>query len=137
MPTSLAFEEMLAFVLAQFDVPVQRDDNDDAVLITSGEPGEVIVRLTPLDITVAEYALEEQGDTAVSVEPIVIGSVTWSAISAEAAMRVVKGLIGAAREARLAKFRVCRLCEQLTPPEWMESDDLCAECAGDDYGLVH
>lgn len=135
--TTLAFEEMLAFVLAQFDVPVERDDSDGAVLITSGEPGEVIVRLTALDVTVAEYAVEEHGDNPESVDPIVIGSVMWSAISADAAMRVVKGLIGAAREARLAKFRVCRLCEQATPPEWMETDDLCADCAGDGYGVVH
>jgi len=134
---SAAFEEMLAFVLAQFDAPVERDEADGAVLVTSGEPGEVIVRLTTLDITVAEYSLEWRGEHAASVEPIVIGSVIWSAISADAAMRVVKGLIGAAREARLSTFRVCVICERNTPPEWMASDDVCQECAEEEHEVVH
>lgn len=135
---SAAYEEMLAFVLAQLDSPVQQPGgDDDAVLVINGEPGDVVVRMTPFDITVAEYSLHWRGENAASVEPIVIGSVMWSSISADAAMRIVKGLIAAAREARLSKFRVCRMCERSTPPEWMDAPDVCQECAEEDYGMVH
>lgn len=134
-----AYEEMLAFVLAQLDRPAEQPgSDDDGVLIIGGEPGDVVVRLTRFDVTVAEYSehWEEDGGEA-SVEPIVIGSVTWSAISAEAAMRIVKGLIVAAREARLSKYRVCRICEQATPPEWIDAADICETCAEADYGTIH
>ena len=132
------YEEMLAFVLAQLAVPVgQHDEPDGAVVVTSGEPGDVIVRLTDTQVTVAEYSVVWHTPETASVEPIAVGMVIWSAVSAEAAMRVVKGLIAAAREARRAKFRVCGLCERSTPPEWMQSDDICQECTEQDPGVVH
>ena len=133
-----AYEEMLAFLLAQLTAPVgQQVDEAGTVVITSGEPGEVIVRLTDSVVTVAEYALTWKSDTAAAVEPAPTGSVMWSVISSEAAMRVVKALIAAAREARLSKFATCRLCERSTPPEWMEWDDVCQECAECDPRTVH
>ena len=131
------FEEMLAFVLAQLAAPVeQHDEPDGAVVVTSGEPGEVIVRLTDAQLTVAEYSMAWRTPETASVEPIAVGMVIWRTISAEAAMRVVRGLVAAAREARRSKFRVCGLCERSTPPEWMETDDLCQECAEQDSGVV-
>src|SRR5512132_2721204 len=104
---------MLAFALAQLTAPVeQHSDDDGAMVMTGGEPAEVIVRLTESEVTVAEFAIAWRGPYTGSVEPIPIGTVHWTAISAEGAMRAVKALVGAAREARLVKFRVCGMCEQ-------------------------
>ena len=126
---------MLAFVLAQLPAPVdQQIDDEGARVITGGDPPEVIVRLADADVTVAEYAVPSPG---APVEPIAIGTVQWTAISAEAAMRVVKALVAAAREARRATFVVCAMCDRATPPEAMASDDLCEECADFDSGVVH
>lgn len=130
-----AYEEMLAYVLAQLSEPIEQETDDQgAVIISSGYPGEVIVRLTESDVTVAEYAAERHGPL---VQPFPIGTVNWSAISADAAMRVVKALLVAAREARLSRFRVCVSCDRSTPPEWMYDEDTCRECAGQDRGMVH
>ena len=76
-------------------------------------------------MTVAEYSLEWHSDTSAAVEPIAIGTVVWSAISADAAMRILRALIDAAREARRMKSKVCVLCDRATPPEWMANDEVC------------
>lgn len=132
------FEEMLAFALAQLTAPIeQHADEDGAMVMTGGEPGEVIVRLTESEVTVAEFAISWHGPDTPVVEPIAIGTVRWNEISAEAAMRVVKALVGAAREARLSTFGVCSMCERATPPEWMHSDDVCQACAEGEFGVVH
>jgi hypothetical protein len=129
---------MLAFVLAQLTAPVeQHSDDDGAMVMTGGEPAEAIVRLTESEVTVAEFAIAWRGPYTGSVEPIAIGTVHWTAISAEAAMRAVKALVSAAREARLSKFRGCGMCGQSTPPEWMHDDNVCQECAERDLGVVH
>lgn len=133
-----AYEELLAFIGAQLSEPVDhREDDEGAVVFTSGDPGEVIVKLTTSHVAVAEFAVSWHTPYTPVVEPIGIGVVNWTRISPEATMRTVKGLIVAAREARLAKFSTCRLCEQSTPPEWMHSDDMCQGCAEKELGIVH
>ena len=133
-----AYEEILAYILAQLDEPVEQHDTDDgSVVMTSGDPGEVIVRLSATQVLVAEYAAEWQTPYEAVVEPIPIGSVNWPVISPEAAMRSIKALMGAAREARLAKFRTCTMCEQRTAPEWMHSEEVCQPCAERELGVVH
>lgn len=133
-----AFEELLAFIAAQLPTPVQQDFQDDgSVLFVGGEPGEVVVRLTPDTVTVAEYSSRWSTPYTPTVEPIEIGVFNWTAVSGDAAMRVVKTLIAAAREARLAKFATCVVCAQRRPPEWMDDDDVCQACAERTGGVVH
>lgn len=133
-----AYEEILAFILAQLNDPVEQHETDDgAVVMTSGDPGEVIVRLSSAQVLVAEYAAEWQTPYEAAIEPVPIGSVNWSVISPEAAMRSIKALMGAAREARLSKYSTCTICEQRTAPEWMHSEDVCRPCAERDREVVH
>ena len=128
---------MLAFVLAQLSAPIEQHiDEEGASVMTSGDPGEVIVRLTESQATVAAFAVAWDRSRAV-VEPIAIGAVNWAAISAEAAMRVVKALITAAREARRSTFVVCSICDRPTPPERMYSDDECQDCNEAEPDVVH
>jgi hypothetical protein len=133
-----AFEEILAFIAAQLPAPVQQDFEDDgSVLFVGGDPGEVIVRLTTSAVTVAQYAVTWETPYTPTVQPIQIGVFDWQAVPGDAAMRVVKALITAAREARLADFATCRSCLKRTPPEWMHGDELCQSCAERDGGVVH
>lgn len=126
----VAYEEMLAFVLARLHEPIdQHEDAEGAVVITSGDPGEVIVRLTESEVTIAEYSVWENGSARSALRPITVGTVGWTALSADATMRAVTALIHLAREARTATFRVCSVCARATPPERMQSDDRCRECA--------
>jgi hypothetical protein len=135
---SAAYEELLAFIAAQLTQPVeQQEDDESAIVFTSGDPGEVIVKLTASQVAVAEFAVSWHTPHTPVVEPIAIGIVNWTRISPEATMRAVKALIAAAREARLAKFSECRSCERSLPPEWMHTEDLCQGCAEPEMKIVH
>lgn len=135
---SAAYEELLAFIAAQLSQPVeQQEDDEGAIVFTSGDPGEVIVKLTASQVAVAEFAVSWHTPYTPVVEPIAIGIVNWTRISPEATMRAVKALIAAAREARLAKFSECRICERSHPPEWMHGEDVCQGCAERGTGIVH
>lgn len=132
------YEELHAFLAAQLARPVSEDFADDgSVVLTSGDPGEVIVRLTKSTVTVAEYSVRSMGAQAPVVTPIIIGTLRWRRVSPESAMHTVKSLIAAARDSRLAKFRTCETCSERNPPEWMYDDELCQGCAESRFGVVH
>lgn len=132
------FEELHAYIAAQLARPVSQDFADDgSVVLTSGDPCEVIVRLTKATVTVAEYSIRSTGPHAPFVAPIVVGTVKWRRVSPESAMHAVKSLIVAARDSRLAKFRTCQTCSERNPPEWMYDDELCQACAESRFGVVH
>lgn len=133
-----AYEEILALILAQLSEAVeQHEDDEGSVVITGGDPGEVVVHLSATQVIVAEYAVDWETPDEAVIDPIPTGGVNWTVVSSDGAMRCIKALITAAREARLAKFRTCTRCEERTPPEWMHSDELCQECAEQDLGLIH
>jgi hypothetical protein len=133
-----AYEEVLAFVLAQLGEPIaQHAEDDGSVLITHGDPAEVIVRITESHVVVAEHAVSWHTPHDPVVEPIEIGAVFWAHLSSDAALRAIRTLLVGARESRLAKFRVCAMCERATPPEWMHDDDVCQACAQRKLGVVY
>lgn len=122
------YEEMLAFIQAQLPSPLEeRAGSDGTLSFTAGEPAEVVVRLTQSEVHVLEFAVTWQEFTPV-VEPIPIGSIRWSAMSPDAAIRTLRALLSAARESRLSKFVVCRICERPSPPEATDEDDVCDRC---------
>ena len=126
-PTS--YEELLAFVEAHLDAPVARDRAPDGSLyLVGGDPPQVIVRVTSSAVTVSEYAVRVEGPDAPVVRPIRIGSVVWRRIPDTSGMKAISTLIAAARQSRLATFRICVSCETATPPEWMRDDDTCQTC---------
>lgn len=133
-----AFEELIAFITAQLPAPVQQDFEDDgSVSFVGGEPAEVIVRLTATTVTVAEYTVRWEGPLTPVAQPVEVAVLHWETVSGDAAMRVVRTLIGAAREARLSKYATCQACEKITPPEWMHDDEICQACAERERRVVH
>ena len=136
--TPATYEEILAFILAQLSEPVdQQETTDGALVITSGDPEEVVIRLSKEDVVVAEFAGTWITPYELQVAPIHIASMTWVAVSESAAMRLLGASISAAREARLSKFRTCTTCETSTPPEWMHGEEVCQGCAEREDGVVH
>ena len=126
---SSTYEPLLAFIAAQLPKPVRQvEEEDGTIVFTGGDPPEVVVRLTASSVVVSEYSV---------AQPIVIGSVKWPRVSEDGAMRVVRALMVAAREARRLKFSTCEMCARLLPPEWMHSADLCRGCADRQVPVVH
>ena len=132
-----SFEGWDAFIAAHLSEPVNRDDHTDGeVLFTGGSPEEVIVQLTRTSITVWEYAVRRRGELVV-LKPRLVGVVRWARLGERATMKAVQALMDGAREARLARFRVCRLCAERRPPEWMHDVDICRSCASQPSDSVH
>lgn len=131
------FEEWLAYITTHLPTPVTEEQTGEGTTFTGGDPGQVIVRLTRSRITVLEYAIEWTGPHTPVLAPRRIGTVVWGRARTHEMTKAVAALIEAAREARLAKFRVCERCERSTPPEWMDNERVCQSCADADLGVVH
>lgn len=135
---SQGVEEWHAFIAAHLPGPVEQEERaDGATYFTGGSPGEVVVRLSRSTVTVWEYAVTWDGAYSPVIAPLLIGSVRWRRVAERAGMKAVQALIDAAREARLAKFRVCQHCSERQPPEWMHEVDICVACAQRRSDVVH
>lgn len=131
------YEEWLAFIVTHLPAPVTEQQTDEGTTFMGGDPGQVIVRLTRSRITVLEYSIAWTGPHTSVPAPRRIGTVAWRRARTHETTKAVAALIEAAREARLAKFRVCERCERSTPPEWMDDERVCQACADTDPGVVH
>ena len=133
----MTWEEWHAFITTHLTAPVVEETADDgATWFTSGDPGEVMVRLKGTSIAVFEYSVDRQGRRAV-VMPLRVGSLRSRDIDDTRAMGVVAALIDATRERRTARFQTCVYCVRRTPPEWMADDRACRTCGGEHRGAVH
>jgi hypothetical protein len=133
----MTYEEWHAFIGAHLPEPVVEETTDiHETWFTSGDPGEVVVRLRHTTVTVFEYAVAWKGQSVV-VRPRRVGSLRAAGVDDGRAMSVVQGLVAAAREARTRRFRSCRVCERRHPPESMHDDDLCHTCAEQSLDVVH
>lgn len=131
------WEAWLAYFAAALPRPVEQNAAPDAsVTFRGGEPGEVIVHLTPSLITVSMFSVQNT-DTQRIVIARPVGYVRWRRLLPEDATAVVESLIAAARGARLATYRTCGTCDRTYPPEFMADDQTCATCASRDNGVVH
>ena len=132
MPATLpeGWEDWLAFFSAQLPRPIEQVEAEDGSLtFTAGDPGEVIVHLTPSVIRVGEFSVEWRGSDEPEVRARWLGRVYWRRIPPPLAIPVVERLIDAAREMRRSRFRTCEVCEKRFPPESMFDDTTCQECA--------
>jgi len=122
------WEDWLAFFGAQLPQPVQaREGEDGTFTFTGGDPGEVIVHLTPTVIRVAEFT--GRVTDGLTIRPRWLGRVYWRRMLSVVAIPIIERLINAAREMRLSRFRTCEICEKRLPPEWMFDDTTCQRCA--------
>jgi hypothetical protein len=124
-------EHWLAFFAARLPQPLHREESEEAIIYVAGEPGEVVVRLSPRAIDIAEFTVRVTSE-AMTVVPRWLGRVRWRRIPEDRAIELVETLIAAARELRRSRFRECAVCERLTPPEAMLDDWTCRVCAGPD-----
>jgi hypothetical protein len=132
----MTYEEWHAFVATHLNEPVLEESGGDReVWFTSGEPGEVIVRVRHSTITVFEYAERRRG-AQLLVHPVRVGGLRATGVDDGRAMTIVQGLIAAARERRLGRYVECCVCGRREPPERARRQ-ACAECAEGLSGSVH
>lgn len=130
-------EEWRAFVVAHLHDPIEESVRADGTYLTSGDPGEVVVRLRGSAIAVFEYAVQWEDDYTPVVRPKRVGAVYCHRLPERAAMKAIQALIAGARESRLRRFRTCERCGRHQPPEWMEDESLCRSCAERNSEALH
>lgn len=132
------WEEWLAYFENALPAPVeQATAPDGSITYRSGNPGEVIVHLSPATITVSLFTVQFASPSQAMVVARPIGYVKWRRLDVNHATAVVEALVTAARAARRATFRTCSSCETLRPPETMTDDGVCLLCAAPVRDQVH
>ena len=132
------YEQLMAFLGSQLPAPVEQEPGDEgSIIFTGGAPAEVVVHLTATSVVVSEFAGVWESEDTFVVRPRRVGVVKWRRLSETAVMNAVATLIKGAREARIARYRICRSCGETHPPEWLFDDDLCQRCAGQQRDVVH
>jgi hypothetical protein len=135
---ALEWEELLVSMIHELPQPVNQETGlDGATVLVGGDPGEVVVRLTRSSAAVSEFAVQWQGPYEPITRPILFGSIRWRNLDSIHALMILNALILSARESRRAKYRTCRFCETVKPPEWMHADDVCQPCAEKHLGIVY
>lgn len=132
------WEDWIAFFEARLPQPIERVDGDDgSITYTSGQPAEVVVRLTRGAIAVSEFAVAWDGPHRLVPAPRRLGSVRWRRLGSSRAIAIVEHLLAAAREARRSSYLLCRTCDRTHPPEWMHDEHTCHDCAAAHADVVH
>jgi hypothetical protein len=108
-----------------------------ALILTGGQPGEVVVRVAGSRITVAECAVVWHGPSTPVVHPRTLASLNWARLPAAALLQNLHSLIESACEIRRAKYRTCERCGETKPPERMHNGVTCQSCAERYLGVVH
>jgi hypothetical protein len=132
------FEQLIAFVGAQLPAPVEEHQADDGSFIfTGGDPAEVIVQVTESTVLVATVVGDWKEHDPLPAEPHPVAELHWRLLPETAVMNALSALIKGAREARLATYRVCLDCGARKAPEYMQTDDVCLECAEGGPKTIH
>lgn len=123
-------EQLMALIGSQLPEPVdQHTAEDGSMIFVGGAPPEVVVHLRDSSVRVSAYAGVWESADRFAVRPWAVGMLKWRRLPETALMHALTTLIKGAREARLAQYRPCRLCERTYPPEALMAGDVCASCA--------
>ena len=118
--------------------PVREETQlDGSIVMIGGDPGEVIVRVSPGKVSVAVFSVRWEGPHTPVVRPKHFATLSWRRLPASTLMMTLHDLIRAAREVRKATYRRCERCGEMKPPEWMHDEKTCQSCAERHLGVVH
>ena len=137
-PEDERLEQIIAFVGSQLPSPVEQQDAPDGTMIfTGGAPALVVVHLTDSSVVVSEFFGVWESPDRFVVKPKRVGLVKWRRLAETPLMNALGALIKGARDARLARFRSCAVCDRVFPPEMLFAKDTCAECGSQPASTVH
>ena len=138
MDTSERYEQLIAFITSHLPEPIEQlPDDEGGIIFTGGSPGEVVAHLTDASVVIYEYRVVLEDRFNSTVKPRRVGVLKWRRLPETELMNAVGSLIKGAREMRLAHYRVCGSCERTKPPEWMQNQEVCVDCATRESRVVH
>jgi len=129
----LTHAQLLEILREMLPHPIQEEPlPQDTTRFIGGEPGEVVVDVGSVNVTVSEYATRQESDTAELLEPVLLGILNWTRLPAWTTRRILGELTAAAAAERLEKFRECVRCKKEVAPEAMANETTCRACAASD-----
>ena len=132
------YEQLLAFLGSQLPAPVdQQTDGDGAIQFLAGDPPEVVVLVTASSVSVFEFDGVWESAFKFAARPRRVGLLKWKRLPENALWTALTALIKGAREARHARFQVCRYCGRSTAPEWLHDAGVCQSCGEQHNGAIH
>lgn len=118
--------------------PVRQETQlDGDVVLTGGNPGEVIVRIGESKVSIAVYSVRWEGPHTPVVRPKQLATLNWKRLTASRTIIELQSLIESAVEIRRSKYGKCARCGETHPPEWMHDENTCQSCAERYLGVVH
>ena len=113
--------------------------SEGASLLEAGDPTEVVLRADAEGLEVRKFAIRWTGAHENERAHVLRARWLWRELPADPAERLaaVRPTIEAVVTERRASFVACRLCQRLTPPEWLSLPDACSSCAEKHLGVVH
>jgi hypothetical protein len=131
-------DAFLAAIRKHLPKPVQRQEKPDgSIVLTAGDPAELVVRLFHTTLFVFEFGVEWVEAHEQQRRDVLTGAIEWPNLPREDAVAVAAALIEATRQSRLAKYRECRFCKDKNPPERMHDEDCCHGCAEKHLHVVY
>jgi hypothetical protein len=132
------YEQLMAFLTSQLPAPVeQREEQDESIRFTGGDPPEVVAVLTRASVSVFEFSGAWESPFTFRVKPRRVGVLKWRRLPENSLLAALSALIKGAREARQASFQVCQYCGRRTPPEWLHDTGVCQSCSDRHSGSLH
>ena len=107
-------------------------------LLEFGQPVLAILRADEDALEVRDHAIRWTGAHSNERAHVLRTRWRWSELPTDPVERlqVVRPAMEAAVAARRASFFECRLCQQVTEPEWRYREGICTECAEKRLGVV-
>lgn len=90
---------------------------DGSLTFVGGDPGEVIVKVSGNQVSVAVFSIRWDGPHTPVVCPKQLGKLNWKRLPASRLMMTLHDLIESAQKIRRAKYGKCERCGETKPPE--------------------
>jgi hypothetical protein len=132
------YEQLIAYLESHLPRPAERHEHADGSLeFVAGDPPEIAVSLTERSVIVFGFAAVQDTPHTLAAKPRRVGVLKWRRLPETALFNALGALLKGAREARAAQFRACEVCGHETPPERLQRDGVCRECAEQQRRFVH
>ena len=109
---------------------------DGAEIYESGNPPEVMVRITSTEVQVYRPSYFWRNSHELIRDPQLLGTLNWRFLGRYDTLTAFLYLINTAQKQRRETFRKCKYCESIFGPEHMD-DDVCHGCEEEHLHIVH
>jgi len=131
-------DELIECVRSYLPSPIETETAiGGAVILTAGQPGEVIVKITGKRVRVGLFTIRWDGPHTPVVYPEWLATLYWKNLPRTEMTTLLHLVISRTSKLRRDTYGKCSRCGESKPPEWMHDEETCQSCAERYLGVVH